>query len=317
VEKWYDVFGRRFVVRSRRRDVMSLVGSAEAAWSRLACGPAQRADVEIDVLVEAGAPGSLREVQAFANETFFLNASRHRLITGHRAGRRWQVHVQSALDDAFRIVHAMVVPTFLDLIERRGLSTLHAAAVACRGRGVLLCGETGSGKSTSALALVAGGFDFLTDNDAYLDLVRGRPRVRSRGGTVALREPSARLIPGLPALGRFPLRGRGRHRKRQVEVHAVRPGARVESAPVRLLLFPWVGAGRNVRFRPLSRTDALARLLASYPLGGSTRGVVHDEWAQGQRFRRLSELVAAAPAYAVSLGPDLEGFAERVRALLR
>lgn len=314
METWYDVFGRRFVVRSQRRAVLERL-RGNAAWSRLEAPPAPKADAEIEVLFPAE-PNPLREVQSFGNETFFLHASRHKLITGHCAGRPWQVHVQSFVADPFRVAHAMVVPTLQDLVERRGLSSLHAAAVASRGRGVLLCGDTGSGKSTTALALVAQGFDFLTDNDAYLELARGAVRVRSRGTRVGLRPAAARLLPGAPALARFPLRGRGAQRKRQVDPGAMWPRACRSAATVRLLLFPRVGRGGRSRLRPLSPTEALSRLLDSYPLGGSVRGVIPDGWAQQRRFERLSQLVASAPAYALDLAPELVTLGEQVRELL-
>jgi hypothetical protein len=59
-------------------------------------------------------------------------------------------------------------------VERSGdrYLILHAAAVAHRGRGVVIAGESGSGKSTLAAALVARGASYLGDEATGVDPTR-------------------------------------------------------------------------------------------------------------------------------------------------
>jgi hypothetical protein len=49
-------------------------------------------------------------------------------------------------------------------LQSRGVVTLHAAGVACGGRAAVIVGDSGSGKSTTALACAAAGFGFLGDD---------------------------------------------------------------------------------------------------------------------------------------------------------
>jgi hypothetical protein len=51
----------------------------------------------------------------------------------------------------------------------RGLIPLHAACIGRHGRGVLLMGDSGSGKSTLALLCALAGFEFLSEDSAFLE----------------------------------------------------------------------------------------------------------------------------------------------------
>jgi hypothetical protein len=55
-----------------------------------------------------------------------------------------------------------------------GLTTLHSACVAWQGRGMLLVGEGGAGKSSLSLALAQAGLDFLSDDRTLVREERGK-----------------------------------------------------------------------------------------------------------------------------------------------
>jgi len=64
-------------------------------------------------------------------------------------------------------------------LQTRGVVTVHAAAVACEGRAALIVGDSGSGKSTTALACAAAGFGFLGDDQVAITRDEGRAVVHS------------------------------------------------------------------------------------------------------------------------------------------
>lgn len=78
---------------------------------------------------------------------------------------------------------------------------MHASCVAVSGRGVLICGPSGSGKSALALTLLAHGADLVADDQTELTLESGRvvarcpPRLRglieARGLGILTRSPVA------------------------------------------------------------------------------------------------------------------------------
>jgi len=69
----------------------------------------------------------------------------------------------------------------LCLLESLYMTPLHAACVALGGKGVLLCGDSGAGKSSLALACARRGWTFISDDAASI--------VRNRSGRVVVGNP--------------------------------------------------------------------------------------------------------------------------------
>lgn len=74
---------------------------------------------------------------------------------------------------------------FSAIIHQRGLLPLHASALEKNGKAILICGESGAGKSTTAAALLKHGFTLLSDdislvriNDQKMEVVAGFPHMK-------------------------------------------------------------------------------------------------------------------------------------------
>jgi len=59
---------------------------------------------------------------------------------------------------------------FSAIIHQRGLLPLHASSLVKEGKAVLICGESGAGKSTTAAALLQHGFELLSDDISLIQL---------------------------------------------------------------------------------------------------------------------------------------------------
>ncbi len=76
---------------------------------------------------------------------------------------------------------------------------VHASCVALRGAGVLLLGESGSGKSDLALRLLHEGWSLVADDRTMLSLVRGGIRAAAPNTITGLLEVRGVGIVSLPA----------------------------------------------------------------------------------------------------------------------
>jgi hypothetical protein len=189
----------------------------------------------------------------------------------------------------------------------RGIHAVHAGLVSEDGRGVLFAGEGGSGKTTSALACLFAGFQYLSDD--YVGLER-----RGDGTYVGHSlYASSHLEPG--HLRRFPelvphaIRGHLPHEdKSLVLLSDLFPDRFARSTPIDLLLLPRVTGGPEPIARPATKGQALLRLAPS-----SLLMLPH---ATGAAFGRLADLVDRVPRYWLELGGDVHAIPPRVRELL-
>lgn len=77
------------------------------------------------------------------------------------------------------------------------VTDMHAACVSKAGRGILLCGDSGFGKSTLAYACAKAGWTYTSDDTCYLINGLGTPRVIGHSHRIRFRPEAKRLFPEL------------------------------------------------------------------------------------------------------------------------
>jgi len=104
---------------------------------------------------------------------------------------------QAAVADRAYLRYYFLEAAALTLLESLYLTPLHAACVQIGGHGVLLCGESGAGKSSLAFACARSGWKFLSDDSSAL--VRKRPgrTVVGNPHQMRFRESAIELFPEL------------------------------------------------------------------------------------------------------------------------
>ena len=172
------------------------------------------------------------------------------LVTG---GRDVLIEPLSADDDTAAL--CLLNTPFAALLQQRGVTTLHAAAVATASGAVLLMGVSGIGKSSLAAALVERGYPLLTDDLACM--------VQHAGGRVMVFPtfPSQRLwADSLDAMG---WRRRAQSRGRQGQNKYWIPAQRTCAAPLPAYAAFVLGVNdrRDIVLNPVPSGRAFFRLL--------------------------------------------------------
>ena len=171
--------------------------------------------------------------------------------------------------------------------------TVHAAAVACDGRAVLIVGDSGSGKSTTAVACAAAGFGFLGDDQVAVSDSDGRSVAHSLFASARLDDIVQRVGPAVPHAVHPAPNGAGKSL-----VLLSGPGsAVVPSATVAAVIVASVSPRSDSTLVRASAKDALRAMLPSTMLG-----VVDD---RPTVFRACARIVLGLRAYRLHSGRDL------------
>ena len=189
----------------------------------------------------------------------------------------------------------------------RDVQVIHAGLVSRNAQGVLFAGKSGSGKSTSALACLSAGFNFLSED--YVGLQR------LQAGSFLGHSLYNSVFLETDHLARFPdmvphvIKGRPPHEEKSVIILSqLFPERLKRMVPIRALLLTRVVEASEPRIRPASKGEALLALGLSSLLLMPSPGV--------RGFDKLAQLVERVPCYWLELGRDLRSIPCRVEELL-
>ena len=189
------------------------------------------------------------------------------------------------------------------------IQIIHTGLVARNGTGILFVGKSGSGKSTSSLACIAAGFDYLSEDYVGLEACTdGSFLGHSLYNSVFVQTSHlARFKELVP----YAIKGRLPHEEKSVIILSqIFPERLKRTVPIRALALPRVVHAANTEFRPASKGEALLALGPSSLLQIPNRGLGTNG------FDRLAQLVKRIPCYWLDVGSDLRSLASRVEEIL-
>ena len=196
-------------------------------------------------------------------------------------------------DQAYLRSRHVMVNAFARWARANDKLLFHAAAVGTGGKGVLIAGRGGSGKSTFAISCLAEGLDFVSDDYALIS-ASGPLRAMPLYTVVALRED---MYQKFPRLGQPILEEDGSFRggKPQFQVPRERFSA---SLDIRAILIPKIAGDAEPSIAPVPPGRVMTQLIHSTITQIESR---RDTALIQQMAQRLSGL----PVYEMSMSTDL------------
>lgn len=223
------------------------------------------------------------------------------------------IHVERTegvpLPDILRLVQSIGLASVLQL---RGVLLLHACVAEVGGRAVLVLGASGSGKSTTAAALLRRGLALLSDDVAAIEVVDGDLVVHPGLYRLRVTPDSARATgwdpEALPRVFRTPLLGDKRHVELSVASGSFCSEARQIAAM--FVLGPRTEAAVP-HVERLGPREALAALRTH-----GYRDALLDRAQHVQRFPLIIRLAREVPLHTVCPPDDLAALPQLVDSLL-
>ncbi len=311
-----DIWGCYFRIVSN--DALVLEGATQSLGPFFCAEAEDPVDLYI-ISVDGGhmpltIPESARRVQSGDGAILFLYNQfwlmdfhgKARLAVHREKGTAWGFIQRRYVEEGSWLLGALSQPVS-DYLGKRGLYMLHSGAVSLAGKGVLLAGESKSGKTTSALRLVGAGFGFLSDDRCFLR--------RSGCGfeVLSFPEPVTVYPPNVADLPEFQfLQGDGHDDigRKSFGIEEVYPHSVVNRAELKAILFPcWYVAGES-RLEMVSPGRAVREI---FPLTISS--LFPD--SERAHFEFIADLVEKVPAYRLYLGGDKEKWPQLVKGLLQ
>ena len=159
---------------------------------------------------------------------------------------------------------------------------VHGAVVGIGGRGVLLAGPGGSGKSTTTLACLQAELQVVGDDYAAVDFRAGRTRAWNlfRSIKIGEREPGVN----------------GRDHRRTLILGEDLPGSVTEMLELSAVLLPQVAGGTHSSVSTATSAEALRALAPST--------LLQTPYEEEPSMGLLAQLARSLPAYHLNLGAD-------------
>lgn len=144
------------------------------------------------------------------------------------------------------------------ILAHYGLFFLHASAV-CKGKDcILFSGKQSSGKTTLALSLAQNGFKFLADDDCFVKSSQRKNIIIPLPTKAGLTD---KLIRRFPEFKQSVLKNYAYGDKQRISLNNFSLYAKPQKYVCKILLFPKFKAHTKITLNPLSKEEALRRLI--------------------------------------------------------
>ncbi len=213
------------------------------------------------------------------------------------------------------MVRGCLVPMLCHLLARFGHYWVHSACLTTRvnedDRAVMIAGQRGHGKTTTALTLAKAGMKMLADDVSFTVRRKDQDQLRVWGFLLdcKVHDKTRQMLPWLNAFDRYPAASEGESIiDVRTELGVAKP---VELLPGAIIFLEGPNGGEH-RLRPIDKADAVARLAKENVRAGGRNGTRQAAAA----FGAMASLVSQSSTWSLSAGTNLDTLPQVVQTAL-
>lgn len=201
---------------------------------------------------------------------------------------------EKVLDNTI-VLFALAGAPFSDILKYNSLYPLHASALSRNGAGYLFSGESGSGKTTAALGLVAHGFKYASDDVVLLEEVEGEIIAHSLISTFNVDRMLGARFPEIIKEENLPVEDGS---KVTVSIERIIHDSFVPRLRPDVMIFLKITSNGKSRIVPLNQAEVFRRLLQQTVLSA-------DKEVSQNQIKTLGKLVRQVRGFELLRGRDI------------
>jgi len=202
--------------------------------------------------------------------------------------------------------HSLFTVPLAELLKRHGLYMVHAAGLSLGGKGLLIAGAAGAGKTTLTIALLRDGFGFLGDDTIFLRVSSAGLHALAFPDEIDVTPDTIQFFPELRCLAGQP--SASSRRKRSLAPSRVYDARPVTKCRPAVLVFPQVARAHQSALTPMPKDAAFLELLCN---------VLRTEAASAQaHLDALAALVKQCLCFRLQTGRDFNALPNLLQSAL-
>jgi len=211
------------------------------------------------------------------------------------------LHEKHAKPMNFFVVQCVLIPILSEFLREENVYMIHSSAVSKQGRGIVIVGKGGVGKTTVSIHCVKNGFKFLGDDLVFLSETNEKAVLFSFPIPVHIKFDTLKYFPELDMLSRTPFQNT--NEKQFFRVDKIFKDSIIDQASPFLMLFPEFNDNNSHKIEEISRIEAFKRLISN------SMYVTNPERSRNH-FEILNTIIESVKLYKLKIGKDLKGLSD-------
>jgi len=193
------------------------------------------------------------------------------------------------------------------ILSYSGMIFIHSASLCYGGKGIILAGEAGAGKSTLSVGLIERGCKFLSDDKSIIHLNNNKAEILSFPEPVSLQEDACSFFTTTRSFAKQ--KNKLDKYKKVFRINSLYCDSAISRCEPGLIIFLHKACGKETSAEKITKKESLAYLIGSVSTSFITESAVV--------FKILAELADSAGSYRLALGENINKSIDIILDLVR